>query len=176
MKVVKIILGIVVALAAVFLIGALFVPSQYEVSRTLKIDKPAAELYSYISDFSNRQAWDPWGAEDPDNKVTISGTPGTTDYTYDWVGNPDMVGSGSLHFVEAVPNKSIHLSLSFTVPMEATSDVYWTFEPTDGGTNVTWSNKGEIGWPFSWFTLGMDDNLGPNFEKGLENIKTKTGG
>ena len=57
------------------------------------------------------------------------------------------------------------------------SDVYWTFEEVDGGTNVTWGMKGNE-TPFfmkiiAAFSGGHDSMFGPMYEKGLENIDAK---
>jgi hypothetical protein len=73
---------------------------------------------------------------------------------------------------EAKANESLTTTLSFKAPMESTALCYWKFEPTATGTKVTWSFSGDAHYPLGRiFGLFIDGQLGPQFEKGLSNLK-----
>ena len=53
MKILKNLLIIIVAIIALLLIVAVFLPSEYRVERSVEINKPAEEVYNYVADFNN---------------------------------------------------------------------------------------------------------------------------
>ncbi|MEE4312709.1 MAG: SRPBCC family protein [candidate division KSB1 bacterium] len=171
MKILKIILLIVVILIALFLLVALFLPNAYTVDRSIVINKPVDEVYSYIADMNNRAEWDPWIEREPDamNTFTVGDSTGVGS-VWEWEGKE--LGKGSLKMIAAEWNKSIESELQFTEPQVMKSKIYWTFEPVQDGTNVTWSFAGDLSYPVErYFGLMMDKMMGPDFEKGLKNIK-----
>ena len=76
-----------------------------------------------------------------------------------------------MEFTKAEANKSIEYTLSFP-EMGMKSKGTWLVA-NDGGTLVSWSNEGDVGKNplFRYFAAGMDKLVGPDFEKGLANLK-----
>ena len=170
MKVLKVLGGIVGVILLLFLVPPLFMSNDYRVERSIDIAKSPQEVYAVVSDYGQRTTWDPWAEKEPDViNVTVTGKPGEVGASYSWVGNE--TGEGSMTVKETVPGESIHSTLVFKAPMEASCDVYWTFEPSDAGATVKWAFEGNTPYPWNWFNMQMDSNIGPDFEKGLQNLK-----
>ena len=169
MKVLKIILGIVVVLVALFLIVALFLPAEVTVERTAIIEAPDSVIFDYITDFNNRTDWDPWFEMEPEAKVILTEVTKGVGAGYAWEG--EIIGSGDMVINEVEENKSIKSTIKFYSPQTSEGKVLWLLEPVEEGTKLTWSFSSEMGYPLErYFGLMMDGMLGPQLEKGLENV------
>lgn len=169
MKVLKIILGILVAIIALFLIVALFLPSQVTVERSAVIEAPDSVVFDYITDFSLRADWDPWLEMEPTAKVTVNETTKGVGAGYTWEG--EEIGSGKMVIDEVVENKMVKSTITFLSPQSGVGIAVWNLEPVENGTQLTWSFSSEMGYPIErFFGLMMDGMLGPSLEQGLENV------
>jgi len=169
MKVLKIILGIVVAIVALFLVVAIFLPSEVTVERSAVIEAPDSVIFDYITDFNNRTDWDPWFEMEPEAKVTLTEVTQGVGAGYAWEG--EVIGSGDMVIDEVEENKSIKSTLKFYTPQAGEGKVLWLLEPVENGTNLSWSFTSEMGYPVErYFGLMMEGMLGPQLEKGLENV------
>jgi len=146
-------------------------PTPYEVKRETTIDAPADVVFAQVNNHKNRDAWSPWEAMDPDMEKTYEGPEEGVGAKYFWKGNED-VGTGSMEILESEPNKRIKSKLIFTEPWQSESIIHWHFEPLNGSTRATWSVEGELpGYLFWMDREDMDENMGPDFEKGLAKLK-----
>lgn len=160
----------VVGIVALFLIVAFFLPGSYTVERSIEIGRPPAVVYEQVADFNKWLTWNPWTELEPTAKNTITGTPGVVGATWAWQGKEVGVGSMTLHEVEK--DRFIHSKLVFKEPMSSEADDYLRLEATATGTKVTWKNHGGLGYPVGrYFGLTLEGMLGPQFEKGLSNLK-----
>lgn len=167
----KIILLILAVLIAGFIGVVAMQPSDFEVSRSAVIEAPPEKVFPLVNDFHESDKWSPWADLDPNATYEFSGPDSGVGAKHSWSGNKD-VGVGSQEIVESEPNKRIKLLLKFEKPMEAESDVVYTFEPEGEGTRVTWTMSGEnnfLGKAMSLF-MDCDDMVGSQFEKGLANL------
>jgi uncharacterized protein YndB with AHSA1/START domain len=172
MKVIKWIFIVLVIIILLVLLIAAFLPSEYTVERSSVINKPVEEVYASIVDFNLRQQWDPWLALDPEVKVTLKVAEGWVGSRYAWESDMKNLGKGEMIIENVVENESINSRLVFLSPMEMESDVYWKFEATEGGTKVYWGNTGTLPYPFGRLAgLGFDSMMGPDFVRGLNNLK-----
>ncbi len=170
MKVLKIIGMIIAGLIALFLIIAALLPSSYRVERSVEIDKPADVIYPQVAGLKNWENWDPWTKMEPDAPREYLGADMGAGAGWSWDGK--KIGTGSLEIIKAEPNRSLRTHLKFTDPQPMESNGVWQFDEKNGSTRVTWAMQGTLGWPVErYFGLGMDAMLGPDFEKGLENLK-----
>lgn len=169
MKVLKIILGIIIAIIALVLIVAIFLPSEVTVERSAVIEAPDSVVFNYITDFTERANWDPWLEMDPDAKVTLGEIQKGVGAGYAWEG--EVTGSGEMIIDEVVENKSVKSTIKFYSPQTGDGKIEWRLEPVENGTNLTWSFYSEMGYPVErFFGLMMEGMLGPQLEKGLENV------
>jgi hypothetical protein len=161
----------VLGIVAVFLIVAAVLPGSYTVERSVEIAKQPAVVYDQISDYNVWLEWSPWPKTEPTAKQTVTGEPGTVGMTWSWEG--EVVGVGSMTLAAVEEGRSIQSKLVFKEPMTSEADDYMILEPTENGTKVTWRNTGELPYPVGrYFGLGVEGMLGPQFEEGLESLKT----
>ena len=172
MKIIKILLGIIVALLMIFFVGGAFLPTTYSVNRTIIINAPDSVIYKNIADYNEFLKWNPWTKMEPSAKVNITGNVGQPGYLYEWEG--DKVGSGQMKITEVSPNQSVVEEMKFIKPMESTSTIRFDILKNDQGNKVIWTMSGEsVGTMNKWMGLMMDKIIGGDFESGLKNLKEK---
>ena len=170
MKVVRIILlSLAVLFGLLFVIG-FFLPSSYHVERSTRIKAPPEKIYALISDPRQWTKWTVWNERDPAMKITYSGPPSGQGAKWAWESKSE--GEGSMEFTRAEPNKAIGYTLEFhEFGMKSSGAL--ELAPAGGATRVTWTNRGDVGGnPLKhYFAAMMDRMVGPDFEKGLSNLK-----
>ena len=148
-------------------------PSHLEVSRSTEIDAPPAAVFEQVNDFHHWDDWSPWAKLDPSMKTSFEGPKFGEGAKYSWDGN-DKVGAGRMTIVDSKPPETVKIKLEFLRPMASVADTLFTFTPVGAGkTKVTWKMSGENGFIGKAFSLIMDCDkmVGPDFEKGLANLK-----
>ena len=171
MKRIFLVLGAVVGIFVAFVATR---PSEYKVERSLLMGVQASEIYRRVVTFRKWTSWSPWANLDPSMTVEYSGPKGAVGSVYYWKGN-DKVGEGRMTMTGAVKDQLVEIKLEFIMPWEQTSKTSFTFQPEGPGTKVTWSMTGErdlVGKLFGLF-MDMDKMVGPDFEKGLQALKTQ---
>lgn len=168
MKALKIILVVVLAIAIVGTIILATLDGKYNVSRSVFIDATPEIIYAEVSDFKTWPNWSVWFEKDTAMSVSFGDITQGEGATYSWVSETE--GSGNMRIIEAVPNTSVKTQINFDGM--GSSNGSWTFTPKDDGTEVTWGFSGEMPFLFRFLAAQMDDAIGPDFEKGLLNLKT----
>ena len=170
MKFLKYILFLLLILAIGLAIYIAVQPNKFSVTRTQNIQAPAAVIYDNVSDFKNWEAWSSWIEEKPDTKITLSETTNGVGGSYTW---EDDDGKGTMKTTAAEPNTSLTQEMQFAEFPK--SDISWDFKSdNNGGTEVTWNMSGkDLPFGFKLFTTlmgGMEKQVGPHFERGLEKL------
>ena len=156
-------------LIILILLVALFLPAEYNVQRSITIAASDSAVYAFTSDFNHRKSWDPWIAQEPTAKVTVSGPAGQVGSKWAWQG--EQIGSGSMIITELNSARSIKSEIYFG---EETQPGYvtWQFTPENGSTQVTWGIRGELDYPVGRIMgLLIGGFVGQSFETGLSNLK-----
>lgn len=168
----KILIGLFAVL--VLLAGVVAMqPSSYVVNRTLAMSAPPAAVFPLISDFHQWDGWSPWAKIDPAMKTTYEGPVAAPGSIYKWVGN-DQVGEGQMTILESQAPERVKIKLDFLKPFASTSITEFAVQPASGGSTVSWTMNGESNFMakgFGLFMGGMDKMIGPDFEKGLAQMK-----
>ena len=149
-------------------------PDTYQVSRTTQIAAPPDKLFSYLNDLHNWDAWSPWTKLDPNIKVEYSGTPSGPGAVYHWTGN-DKVGEGRMTITNAQPPAQIDMKLEFIKPFPSAAVVTFIVKPDAAGSSLEWRMAGDHNFmskAMCLFMGGMDGMIGPDFEKGLAQLKS----
>lgn len=170
MKAVKIILGIVAVLAAVYVTLAFIGPEHVHVEREATIEAPVDIVFAEVNSLQRWAAWDPWQSIDPNIVNAYSGPESGVGNRNEWQSSHENVGIGTQEITESIENVAVRIHLTFAGQGEATS----AMEFTDNGetTHVKWSMDMDIpfgGRPFMLF-MDMDKAIGPDFEKGLATL------
>lgn len=166
----KKIVFVLIGLVALILFVPVFMKPSFQIERSIEIAKPAEVIFPFVSDFSKWKDWSHWSSTDPGQKVTISGSPGQVGHKMEWDGK--INGKGIQTVISITENKSVASSLIFTEPNSMESVATLSFTSTATGTKVIWSNEGKLDYPVGrLFGPFLDGMVGPDFEKGLMNLK-----
>jgi hypothetical protein len=148
-------------------------PADFRVVRSATIPAPAAVVFEQVNNLHKFQDWSPWAKIDPQCKVTFEGPPAGSGASFAWAGNR-QVGEGRMTVIESRPSELVRFRLEFLKPFKATNTAEFDFNSADNQTEVTWSMYGKKNFMFKAVGLFMDTDkmVGPDFEKGLANLKT----
>ena len=143
---------------------------EYDVKRSITVDKGNAEVFNLVQDFNKWTIWSPWLCMEPDANVSISGNGMSVDDKYSWIG--ELVGEGTISHTKIDIGKVIEQNILFKAPMESTSFVYWDFNNVnDSTTKITWGMKGEMPFYLRFMAKMMEPMIGMDYERGLKMIK-----
>lgn len=159
------IVGIVIVLGAVGLV----LPSAYKVERSTVINAPAEKIFAYINDLKMAEQWSPWKQKDASIQNTYSEQSFGVGAKVSWTSKKS--GDGTQTLTESTPYTTIKSDIDFG--KMGISHCTWTLAPEGNGTKVTWTMSGDQGRKIiaRYFNLFMDKMVGPDFEKGLQNLK-----
>ena len=162
-------IAIVVIVGGYFIVG-LLIPKEYDFVKTAEFSQSPKEVYELVNDLNNYQKWNAWGQMETECAQQLDGTGAEIGDVYSWEG--DTIGQGSLTKEEMTPYTFISNKLQFFKPFEAISYDVWEFEELEnGGTKVTWHNKGETPIFMRPLRDMMNDKMmGPAFDTSFENI------
>jgi uncharacterized protein YndB with AHSA1/START domain len=167
----KILLGLV-AVVAVLLVVVATRPADYRVERSLVIQAPPDTLFGAVADFHAWDKWSPWAKLDPAMKTDFQGPTGEVGSSYSWTGN-DKVGEGRMTITAVQPGRQVKVKLEFLKPWASTTETVFDLFPETGGTRVVWIMRGQndfVGKAMCLF-MDMDKMIGPDFERGLSQLK-----
>ena len=147
----------------------------YTVERSTIINAQPEIVYAQIVDFHRWAAWSPWEDLDPDMTRTFTGSESGTGAACAWKGNR-KVGEGRMQITDAADASRVEVALDFLKPFKASSTNTFDLTPEDDGPRVTWTMTGSKTLMIKIFGLfkNMDKMVGPDFEKGLKQLKAVT--
>jgi hypothetical protein len=174
MKIIKyIFITLGVVLAAV-LITALFLPTEYTVSRDITIHRSKSEVFDYARMLEHQLDYSVWWKMDPNQVTTFTGEDGTVGFVAAWKSELDSVGSGEEEIVALQEGERIGFALRFKEPFESNASSEMLFTANDSSTTkLTWNFNGDMTYPFNVMQLfmSMEDMLGQDIQEGLQNMK-----
>lgn len=172
MKIIKILLGVVVALIVLVAIGGMLLPSEQHVERSVVVEADPAEVFALVNDFREFNKWSPWAEYDPEGtRYEFTGPATGVGSRMSWSSEHPNVGSGAQEIVESQPNTMMRSKLTFD-GFDTPSYATFELEPVDGGTRVTWSFDANMdNMVGRYMGLMMDDWVGGDYERGLARLK-----
>lgn len=174
MKILKIILGALGALAVLAVAIGFILPSKRRVERSLMINAPPSAIYPLIANFKTGwPQWTPFGpSEYPGLKMTYAGPDEGVGASQSW--DSEKSGDGRLTITKADRIRGIEYDM---VTMHDSFRLTGALicEPTAGGTKVIWRDDMDLGNNLFHRYMGLmvDKPLGSSFEKGLASLKQK---
>ena len=164
----------VAAIVGLFLLIGAFLPGSVTVARSTSIKAPAPTVYRVLTDLTTYDAWMPWNQIDSNMQKTFGPLTKGKGAWYSWTSEHWKVGEGKLEISEVIPNQSVTTDLVFGGSDEI-NKANWKLEPGANATGVTWTIHAHFGHnPISrWFGLFAESMIGPDFEKGLAQLKQK---
>ncbi|GIQ60515.1 polyketide cyclase [Flavobacterium collinsii] len=176
MKILKRILIILILIVAIVLIAAYFMPKNYAIEREITINKPVDSVFNYVRSLKNQNEFSVWANLDPKMKSTYTGTDGDVGSVSAWESTVKEVGEGEQEITKITEGKRIDFTLRFKKPMDDTAIGYMSTETAPGNqTKVKWGISGVIPYPMNIMLpmMKMDQMIGNDLQKGLENLKVK---
>jgi uncharacterized protein YndB with AHSA1/START domain len=161
----------VVGIVFLAVVGAgFFIPSRFDVSRSIVINAPAEKVYDLVADPRQWKGWSAWNRRDPAMDIAFAGPPFGQGAKWSWKSKSE--GSGQMEFTHVEPNRRVEYALFFP-DFNMRSSGAFAMEPVPSGTRVTWTNGGDVGTnPLKHYLAAMMDRLvGPDFEAGLAGLK-----
>ncbi|MBU2951580.1 GyrI-like domain-containing protein [Tamlana agarivorans] len=168
MKVFKFILFF---LLIIFIGTAIYIavqPNEFSFNRSRIIKAPASIIYNEVNDYKNWPNFSPWIEQEPDATLSYEDKTSGVDAGYAWKG--EILGEGKMTTLTVQKNKSISQAIEFIEPFKSKSNIGWTFEPTEGGTKVTWAMDGKQDFMTKMYTTfagSIEENTSPDFDRGL---------
>ena len=161
---------IVLALAAVLVIGGYFISPTFSVTRSTVIAAPPEKVYALVADPRHWKEWSVWNQRDPAMKIEYSGPASGVGAGWAWQSKTE--GDGKMTFTAAEPAQRLAYDLYFP-DFGTTSPGDFRFSAADGGTRVTWTMNGNMGRNplFRWMALFADGMVGKDFDEGLAQLK-----
>jgi uncharacterized protein YndB with AHSA1/START domain len=171
MKILRGLFFVLLGLVALFFVTGVFLPQSAHVERSMTTTASPATVYGLVDGFKRFNEWSPWAQLDPATKYTYSGPETGVGARMEWVSaNPD-VGSGSQEVIDAEPGRRVTHKLDFGMDNPTTSTI--RLEPDGTGTRVTWTLDTDFSGSLvgRYFGLALDRMVGPDYEKGLAQLK-----
>ena len=110
MKVFKISLGFIVGLVLLLLLGSLWLPSQWQVERSMRIKAVPAEVFPYVNNLTKWPEWTVWYQGEPQPVTRYSGPESGVGAMSEW---QDASGQGEMAITVSVPDWGMTYNLSF---------------------------------------------------------------
>jgi uncharacterized membrane protein len=176
MLILKRILLILILLISIVLIAAYFMPKNYAVEREITINKPADSVFNYVRYLKNQNEFSVWANIDPKMKSTYKGIDGSVGAISAWESTVKDVGVGEQEITQITEGKRIDFALRFKEPMNDTAVGFMSTEALSGNqTQVKWGINGVFPYPMNIMMpmMNMDQMIGKDLQKGLENLKAK---
>ena len=168
MKILKTI-GIVVASIVILLaLIIMFLPSRAHVQRSIVINASAEKIFPAIDGFTYFKEWSPWVKKDSLTTYEFTGGMSGVGATMHW--KSSVVGNGSQKTIELETNKRIKSELVFDGMDASTAE--FTLVPEGNATKVTWTLDSDLSGLGKAFGPFMDVMVGPDYESGLQSLKT----
>jgi len=164
---------IALLIVAIIVIVAFLAPKNYEIKRSIVIDRPHIGVFNYLKYLKNQDHWCPGRKKDPFIKQEYEGVDGEVGFIMKWEGNSD-VGTGEQEITHIVKNERIEVTARFFKPMKSTLFVFTIVENLGRmQTKVTWGFTSEYKFPMNVLMLfyNMDKDAGNDYEIGLKNLK-----
>jgi effector-binding domain-containing protein len=176
MKLIKIILLSITGILLLLLFISFILPGKIKVERTLEIKTKRKQAFNLVNNLKEWKQWSPWQKLDSNTIWTFNAIESGVGAKYSWKSQNPQVGEGDLSITKSFPDSLLKTEIHFGNMGLSTGQ--FLFTQTANGTQVTWIMESEVGTlPFymqpltKYFYLLLDDMLGSDFEKGLNNIK-----
>jgi hypothetical protein len=159
---------ILVVVVAVVAVGFLVLDGKYDVSRETTIKASPQEVHKQVGDLREWPNWLPFTKQDPSIKVTIE-KPTGVGASQHWTGKS---GNGELKFTADDEDKGVEWEMIFDEKYKSKGAMIYA--KSGDQTRVTWRMTGQnddfVG---KWIAAGMPYMVGPMFDQGLADLKTK---
>ena len=166
----KVLFACIGLLIAAFIGVGMSLPERSSLERSVVVDASSSHIYALVANHKNSLQWSPWTEKDPNMSVSYHQGVSGLNATMHWKSNNPDVGTGSSTFIELVENEKVKVSLDFGDMMVSTAELH--LRPLDSATEVSWRfEMRHVSYVSRYFGLIIESLVGPDFERGLKNLK-----
>lgn len=157
---------------AFFLLGGciafLVLPDRYHLERRREVHGTPSEVYGVLADLHTWPSWTVWSLElDPQGVFDFSGATAGRGAVMNWDGPVLKPGRLELSDCEAPRHLEYALELEHG---RHTSRGAFELSETPGGTQVVWTNEGDLPGLAKLLGPFLDDLVGSQLQRGLEGL------
>ena len=169
MKLALKILGGLAVVVLLLVLVSFFFPRQYRIERSVVIHAKPEQVVAQIADLRAWKSWGAWQERDPGMKLSYSEMATGVGAWSAWESKKE--GNGKMTITSQTPTK-VTYTLEFP-EMGMSSVGTMEINPIADGVQVVWTDAGDLGLNpvHRWFGLFLDKLIGPDFERGLSNLK-----
>lgn len=166
----KKVLGVIIALLTVWIILAVFSPSENHISRSVEVRAEADSVFNQINILSRWKNWSYWERNDPKMVSKHTGPASGIGATHQW--QSEEMGNGELTIIESNRPKGIKYELRFEGMRPSIGTI--SIVPKTDRLQITMDMR--MQFPFFMRPLGLiaDQMIGPDFEDSLKELKKIT--
>ncbi len=169
MKILLKILGGLAVLVLLLVLVAFALPRHYQIERSLVVNAKPEAVLAQMADLRSWKNWGAWQERDPGMKLSYSEKSTGIGAWSAWESKSE--GNGKMTITEQTPGKVTYLLEFPDMGMQSNGSI--ELRTQVGGIQVVWVDAGDLGMsPLNrWFGLFLDKMIGPDFERGLANLK-----
>ena len=169
MRILRVAIGMLVSLVLLLLFIGFFLPVEYDVARTARVQGSCEAAFELAADLERYRSFLPWVEQDPTVRIDVGEPSKGEGAHFRWTS--EHTGSGAYVVRELEPHARIRSEVDFGD--HGKSEVYFAFEGEGDACEVTWGFRGRGEGPrpvAGWFATLMDAMVGRDFERGLAEI------
>ncbi len=142
---------------------------KYNITESIIINKPVAEVYQVLTSFKKWNDWSPWAITDPNVQNGYQGTGGNFGDIMSWEGK--ISGVGEMEVIDVQENAHLSYELRFKKPFPSKAITSFTLAETGNGTELVWHMAGNLPWFLFFMKTKMMAFIRTDFTRGLKMIK-----
>lgn len=147
---------------------------EYDISRTVVINRPKEEVFNFVRQLKKERLWMPWFLNDFEGILKYKGEDGKLDSLLYWKGHRKFY-EGTQKIVKLNQGKIIETRFLIVRPFRIVLLEYKGLKELDEQkTKIVWGVRGNLAFPLSIISLihPVDKAYGKQLEEGLKNLKT----
>lgn len=173
MKVLKIIAIIIVIIIAAVFITIQVLPDEAHLTRSVTMDASPQEVFNELITFKNFNSWSPWAEKDTTATYLFEGPAIGIGAKMSWISEDPQVGSGAMEIIDIKENELVKVAMKFG-GFDSSPTASYIIEQQEEGTKLSWTyDEYDVSGINRILGAMMDQFLGPDYEKGLSNLKSR---
>lgn len=164
---------ILIAIITFFAFLHAWARKEFDISRTVVINRPKEEVYNFVRQLKKEHLWMPWFKENFNGILKYKGDDGKMEALLYWKGHRRFY-EGTQKIVKLNQGKIVETRFLLVKPFRMVLLEYKGLKEIDENkTKMVWGIRGGLKFPFSVMALihPVDKAYGKDLEKGLKNIK-----
>ncbi len=119
---------ILIGIIALLLLVAFIMPKNQTLSSSTLIHLPQNVVFNYVKHLKNQENYSKWVMQDPNVKLTYTGTDGTVGFKAAWVSDMKDVGVGEQEITAIKEGERYDVEIRFEKPFKGIATAYTTTE------------------------------------------------